>query len=77
MQNLGAFVAGRTRDQHIVAFGRVSHQICCLHPADLNAIKSHVEIDITVQDQAIVADDLYISGLCGVHHPGRLGGIVR
>jgi len=34
-----------------------------LHPADLKPIETHVEIDIAVQDQAIVADDLNVGGL--------------
>ena len=36
-----------------------------MHLADLKPIETHVEIDIAVQDQAIVADDFNVGGLRG------------
>jgi hypothetical protein len=48
-----------------------------LHPADIDSIKTHVQVDVTVENQAIVTDDLDVGRLRGVHHAAGLSVSVR
>ena len=76
-QGLCAFVVRRAGDQHVVAFGRVRHQVFGLHAADRHAVEGDVQIDAAVLDQPVVADHADMRGFGGVHHAAGFRRVVR
>ena len=74
-EQLGVVVGGRAADEDVVALRGLVEQVLRLHPSDLHVVERHVEGDVGVADQAVVADHRHLLLARGRDDGGGLLGV--